>query len=78
MLILSGRWGLNISRQSECMERNSSVDYYNGMLMWWVVWGHTITCLLQNAPSEVGIHPIFRKYDMPFFMLISGISCHLA
>lgn len=42
------------------------------MLMWGVIWGHTITCLLNGSPNEVGIHPLFRTYDMPFFMLISG------
>lgn len=41
------------------------------MLMWGVIWGHTITCLLNGSPNEVGIHPLFRTYDMPFFMLIS-------
>ena len=53
-------------------QRDNRVDFYKGMLMWGVIWGHTITCLLQGAPNEVGIHPIFRTYDMPFFMLISG------
>ncbi len=54
------------------MIRDDKIDFYKGMLMWGVVWGHTITCLLQDALNEVGIHPIFRTYDMPFFMLISG------
>lgn len=52
--------------------RNRKIDFYKGMLIWGVIWGHAITCLLQEAPNEVGIHPIFRTYDMPFFMLISG------
>ena len=52
--------------------RDDRIDFYKGMLMLGVIWGHSITCLLQDTPNEVGIHPIFRTYDMPFFMLISG------
>ena len=53
--------------------RNERIDFYKGILMWGVVWGHTITSLLNGAQNDIGIHPIFRTYDMPFFMLISGL-----
>lgn len=52
--------------------RDQKIDFYKGMLMWGVVWGHTITCLLLKGANDVGIHPLFRTYDMPFFMVLSG------
>ena len=48
------------------------MDFYKGLLMWGVIWGHTITALLNGSTNDIGIHPIFRTYDMPFFMAISG------
>ena len=52
--------------------RNRRLDFYKGMLIWGVVWGHTITAMLNGDVNDIGIHRIFRTYDMPFFMLISG------
>ena len=37
-----------------------------------VIWGHLITNLLCGEPNTISIHWIFRTYDMPMFMLISG------
>lgn len=37
-----------------------------------VIWGHLITNLLCGDPNTISIHWIFRTYDMPLFMLISG------
>lgn len=54
------------------MERDNKHDFYKGLLMWGVVWGHCITVLLNGAENNIGIHLILRTYDMPFFMLISG------
>lgn len=54
------------------MSRDSRFDFYKGFLMLGVLWGHTITALLCNEPNHNQIHSLFRIYDMPFFMLISG------
>lgn len=54
------------------MERNERMDFYKGMLMWGVLWGHCITVLLLGTNNDIGIHVILRTYDMPMFMLISG------
>lgn len=53
--------------------RNQKVDFYKGLLMWGVIWGHTITALANNTLNEgIFIHSFFRLYDMPFFMILSG------
>lgn len=53
--------------------RNQKVDFYKGLLMWGVIWGHTITALANNTLHEgIFIHRFFRLYDMPFFMILSG------
>lgn len=53
--------------------RNQKVDFYKGLLMWGVIWGHTITALANNTLNEgIFIHVFFRLYDMPFFMILSG------
>lgn len=53
-------------------ERNRNIDFYKGLLMFGVIWGHTITNLRNGAGTSVWILTFFRTYDMPFFMLISG------
>lgn len=60
------------------MARDTRFDFYKGMLIWGVVWGHTITALLNGQINDVGIHPIMRTYDMPFFMVISGLFFSLS
>lgn len=53
--------------------RNPKVDFYKGLLMWGVIWGHTITALANKTLNEgIFIHSFFRLYDMPFFMILSG------
>lgn len=53
--------------------RNQKVDFYKGLLMWGVIWGHTITALANKTLNEgIFIHSFFRLYDMPFFMILSG------
>ena len=59
-------------------ERNLRIDFYKGMLIWGVIWGHTITALLNGDINDIGIHRIFRTYDMPFFMVISGLFFSLS
>ncbi len=54
------------------MARDHRFDFYKGMLIWGVLWGHVITALLNGDANDIGIHRIFRTYDMPFFMVISG------
>ena len=53
--------------------RDESVDFFKGMLMLGVIWGHTINSLsLDYFETGVWIHRFFRVYDMPFFMILSG------
>ena len=40
--------------------------------MFGVIWGHMILHLLVGMDVTVSIHSLFRCYDMPFFMVISG------
>ena len=54
------------------MARDPRFDFYKGMLIWGVIWGHVITALLNGDVNDIGIHRIFRTYDMPFFMAVSG------
>ena len=53
--------------------RNQKVDFYKGLLMWGVIWGHTISALTNGTLNKgIFIHNFFRLYDMPFFMILSG------
>lgn len=53
--------------------RNDRMDYFKGLLMLGVIWGHTITALKSGTDLNVYVHVFVRTYDMPFFMLISGL-----
>ena len=48
------------------------MDFYKGILMFGVIWGHSITNLLAGDQNNISIHWIMRTYDMPMFMVISG------
>lgn len=52
--------------------RDSKIDFYKGMLMVGVIWGHTINAY-HLSDYTCWIHLFFRTYDMPFFMLLSGV-----
>ncbi len=54
------------------MERNYKIDFYKGLLILGVIYGHTITALEYGNGPGVWLHTMVRTYDMPFFMLISG------
>lgn len=57
----------------KCGIRNLQVDFVKGMLIWSVIWGHTITALSAGKfDSPVWIHTFFRTYDLPLFMILSG------
>ncbi len=59
--------------RGDSTSRDDSVDFYKGMLILGVIWGHAITALsLDHFDTGVWIHLFFRVYDMPFFMIISG------
>ena len=58
--------------------RNERMDFFKGVLMFGVIWGHVITNLLLNAPNHIAIHWIIRTYDMPLFMVISGYFLHFS
>ena len=53
--------------------RDSTVDFAKGMLMWCVVYGHSVDALCGGLPhSPVWLHSFVRTFDLPFFMVISG------
>ena len=53
--------------------RDSTVDFAKGMLMWCVVYGHSVDALCGGMPhSPVWLHSFVRTFDLPFFMVISG------
>lgn len=47
-------------------------DFYKGLLMLSVVWGHTITALKAGALDSMGILVFLRTFDMPMFAFITG------
>ena len=53
-------------------KRNAKYDFYRGLLMLGVVWGHTITALRYGIGGSSGLLHFFRTYDMPMFAFISG------
>ena len=52
--------------------RIDRIDFYKGLLMIGVVWGHAIS-VIDYTEHECAIYTFFRTYDMPFFMFLSGI-----
>lgn len=63
---------MHTAKISKKNNRNAEVDFYKGLLMLGVIWGHTITALRAGEGSSAWILTFFRTYDMPFFMLLSG------
>lgn len=53
--------------------RDNRMDYFKGILMFGVILGHTITAFKAGYSASLPIHTFIRIYDMPFFILISGI-----
>jgi len=52
--------------------RDNKIDFFKGLLMFSVVFGHTINALLYKTGGHIGLHILLRTFDMPMFMLISG------
>ena len=53
--------------------RNKIIDFYKGILMFGVIWGHSITALKGGIETPpIFIHVFLRTFDMPFFMILSG------
>ncbi len=53
--------------------RNDRFDYFKGILMFGVLFGHAINSYNVGGGVGVPLHALIRTYDMPFFMLISGL-----
>lgn len=53
-------------------KRNEKYDFYKGLLILGVVWGHTITALRLGVDGSSFLSRFFRTYDMPMFAFISG------
>ena len=54
------------------LQRNEKFDFYKGMLMLGVIWGHIITALRADYPEPSWLLTFFRTYDMPMFAFITG------
>lgn len=53
--------------------RDNRIDFVKGILMWGVIYGHTINALTSGVQHDgVILHTFIRIYDMPFFMFLSG------
>ena len=53
--------------------RDSKIDFYKGMLILCVVYGHmnnVLLCGVSHAP--IWLHTFVRTFDMAFFMILSG------
>lgn len=57
------------------MERNEYIDYLKGLLIFLVVYGHSIQFILYNGQKIFFNDPIFKLiyiFHMPLFMMVSG------
>lgn len=55
------------------MMRDKRIDFYKGMLMLCVVYGHAINSFLGPVQhSQLALHAFVRTFDLPFFMMLSG------
>lgn len=52
--------------------RNNRIDFYKAVLIFSVVWGHTINILLNGEHCDCNISWFLRSFDMPMFMFLSG------
>lgn len=53
--------------------RDTRIDFFKGILMWCVVYGHTVDAFLCGTRhSPVWLHVFVRTFDLPFFMVLSG------
>ncbi len=55
------------------MIRDRRYDFYKGLLMIGVTYGHVLTTLQGASPVTFPLHQFVRTYDMPMFAFISGI-----
>lgn len=53
-------------------KRNEKYDFYRGLLILGVLWGHTISALRYGVGGSSALLHFFRTYDMPMFAFISG------
>lgn len=54
-------------------KRNEDVDFYKGLLMWGVIYGHMLAGI--NRTFDTGssfLYAFLTIFDMPFFMILSG------
>lgn len=63
---------INIRNKSN-ISRNEDIDFYKGILMWGVIYGHMIKGINVsfNFDSDF-LYAFIRIFDMPFFMILSG------
>lgn len=57
----------------ELDNRNKNIDFYKGILMWGVIYGHLMKAINMGFCSHMDFFYAFmRVFDMPFFMILSG------
>lgn len=54
------------------VQRDNRFDFYKGLLMVGVVYGHVLTALQNGQYGTLGVHSFIRMYDMPMFAFIAG------
>ena len=59
-------------------QRDNRFDFYKGVLIFGVVYGHMLTVLKSNAGDDYAIHQFIRTYDMPMFAFISGYFLYIS
>jgi fucose 4-O-acetylase-like acetyltransferase len=65
--------GISMKSHPASADRDLSVDFVKGMLMWCVIYGHSIDALCGGlSHSPVWLHSFVRTFDLPLFMVISG------
>ena len=61
-----------MSQKNDTVKRDNRFDFYKGVLIFGVTYGHVLTILQNGAGSAYAIHRFIRTYDMPMFSFISG------
>ena len=60
-----------MSQKKDTVKRDNRFDFYKGVLIFGVVYGHMLAAL-QDSAGPYAIHRFIRTYDMPMFSFISG------
>ena len=60
-------------QEEKLNNRNKDIDFYKGILMWGVFYGHLMKAVNVGLCSHSDfLYAFMRIFDMPFFMILSG------